>query len=179
MHFHVVKCNAPNQADFFSGFRIEVKRCNISSCSNTLGNFKLSPVASKIKNTQKKNWSHSLKPETNIFAPETWDGWNTMEYDRFLLGPGLFSGAKMLVSGRVRSPKHFRLLNIGFLAPKGIRLWKIFQSHPIFRGHNLCLFVSFGSFGFQGSFQGSFGWWFDVCVNASIRQMVTTAKACK
>ena len=28
-------------------------------------------------------------PETNIFAPE--NGW--LEYDRFLLGPGLFSGA--------------------------------------------------------------------------------------
>ena len=35
-------------------------------------------------------------PETNI-APE--NGW--LEYDRFLLGPGLFSGAKMLVSGIV------------------------------------------------------------------------------
>ena len=28
-------------------------------------------------------------PETNIFAPE--NGW--LEYDPFLLGPGLFSGA--------------------------------------------------------------------------------------
>ncbi len=28
-------------------------------------------------------------PETNVFAPE--NGW--LEYDRFLLGPGLFSGA--------------------------------------------------------------------------------------
>ena len=36
-------------------------------------------------------------PETNSeFTPE--NGW--LEYDRFLLGPGLFSGA-MLVSGRV------------------------------------------------------------------------------
>ena len=39
-------------------------------------------------------------PETNIFRP--WShGW--LEYDPFLLGPlGLFSGAKMLVSGRVK-----------------------------------------------------------------------------
>ena len=35
-------------------------------------------------------------PETNI-APE--NGW--LEYDRFLLGPGLFS-VDMLVSGRVK-----------------------------------------------------------------------------
>ncbi len=37
-------------------------------------------------------------PETNIFAPE--NGW--LEYDCCLLGPGLFSGANLLlVSGRV------------------------------------------------------------------------------
>ena len=37
-------------------------------------------------------------PETNIFAPE--NGW--LEYDPFLLGPGLFSGVNLLlVSGRV------------------------------------------------------------------------------
>ena len=37
-------------------------------------------------------------PETNIFARE--NGW--LEYDPFLLGRlGLFSGANMLVSGRV------------------------------------------------------------------------------
>ena len=37
-------------------------------------------------------------PETDIFAPEKWDGWNTS----FLLGFGLFSGANLLlVSGRV------------------------------------------------------------------------------
>ena len=35
-------------------------------------------------------------PETNI-SPE--NGW--LEYDCFLLGPGLFSGAKWLFSGRV------------------------------------------------------------------------------
>ena len=39
-------------------------------------------------------------PETNIFAPE--NGW--LEYDCFLLGFGLFSGA-MLVSGSVCSPE--------------------------------------------------------------------------
>ncbi len=40
-------------------------------------------------------------PETNI-APE--NGW--LEYDPFLLGPGLFSGAKTLVSGRVPPGPH-------------------------------------------------------------------------
>ena len=40
--------------------------------------------------------SFSTLPETNI-APE--NGW--LEDDPFLLGPGLFSGAKMLVSGSV------------------------------------------------------------------------------
>ncbi len=38
-----------------------------------------------------------IPSETNIFAPE--NGW--LEYDPFLLGFGLCSGAKMLVSGRV------------------------------------------------------------------------------
>ena len=36
-------------------------------------------------------------PETNIFAPEKW--W--LEYDRSLLGPGLFSELLLLVSGSV------------------------------------------------------------------------------
>ncbi len=40
-------------------------------------------------------WSTVL--ETNIFTPE--HGW--LEYDRFLLGPGLFSGAFVLVLGSV------------------------------------------------------------------------------
>ena len=39
-------------------------------------------------------------PETNS-SPLKMDGWNTT----FLLGPGLFSGAKMLVSGRVLLPE--------------------------------------------------------------------------
>ena len=40
------------------------------------------------------NWN--TLPETNISHLKM-DGWNT----NFLLGPGLFSGAKMLVSGNV------------------------------------------------------------------------------
>ena len=36
-------------------------------------------------------------PQTNIFAPE--NGW--LEYDRFRLGPGLFSGANLLLVSTV------------------------------------------------------------------------------
>ena len=54
------------------------------------------------------NWQEShttyislTLPKTNIFAPT--NGW--LEYDPFLLGFALFSGAKMtLVSGRGKSP---------------------------------------------------------------------------
>ena len=46
----------------------------------------------------KKKFELYTLPETHIFAPE--HGW--LEYDPFLLGPGLFSGANLpLVSGRV------------------------------------------------------------------------------
>ena len=42
-------------------------------------------------------------PETNSeFTPE--NGW--LEYDRFLLGPGLFSGASCFGEGRKLEKKH-------------------------------------------------------------------------
>ena len=52
-------------------------------------------------------------PETKIFAPE--NGW--LEYDCFLLGPGLLSGA-MLALGRV-----FRVCHVMFVVSHGLYLY--------------------------------------------------------
>ena len=47
--------------------------------------------------------------ETNIASKNGW-----LEYDPFLLGPGLFSGAKMLVSGRVLQIMSYKKVLISF-----------------------------------------------------------------
>ena len=44
-----------------------------------------------------KGFKFLTLPKTNIFAPE--NGW--LDDDPFLVGAGLFSGGKLLVSGRV------------------------------------------------------------------------------
>ena len=48
---------------------------------------------------QMKNLARFVLPSLKLTAKAPENRW--LEYDRFLLGPGLFSGAKMLVSGRV------------------------------------------------------------------------------
>ena len=52
----------------------------------------------KISVSVKNVWMTLTLPETKPASLTPENGW--LEYDRFLLGPGLFSGA-MLVSGRV------------------------------------------------------------------------------
>ena len=79
-------------------------------------------------------WIFTL-PEINIFAPE--NGW--LEYDRFLLGPGLFSGANLLlVSGRGILGYSFRMVLRFFFLEKIQPLEKkkvsSFQYHPGFAG---------------------------------------------
>ena len=58
-------------------------------------------------------------PETNIFAPE--NGW--LEYDCFLLGFGLFSDAKMLVSGSRVFSEGYRGKLRKVLVVNGVNTW--------------------------------------------------------
>ena len=60
-----------------------------------------------------QKWRIINLPETNIdnmFAPE--NGW--LEYDRFLLGPGLFSGCMYIES----SPWRWQVFGVDFQDPR-------------------------------------------------------------
>ena len=86
-------------------------------------------------------WVLNILPETNILEPE--NGW--LEYGCFLLGFGLCSGAKMLVSGSVflriaylttlLLGPHWETMNFCWPGRRGFASWSLNCGTSVFFGH--------------------------------------------